>query len=164
MADKLPLQVNVYLHQHKFELASSTLETALLATVNRLQLLMNQLVGLELAAGNSTNAQIIAEKWTELAKLFELWEYSCYASQFQIAAKEKNSQKALPLLQGMMRSLKQPWSPQNTILFRSIDWNHNDTQSNHLMTIFRDQLEHDPEFAFLRNDKAFAALLDELRT
>lgn len=60
-ADKLFLQVKIYMKQGKPEKAAQELEKALLLSVNKTQMLLINLIDPELAAGETEKAEHIAK-------------------------------------------------------------------------------------------------------
>lgn len=159
IADKLMLQIQVYQHQGKFTEATTELQYDLFAAVNRVQLLMGQLLNLTNAAGNSEDAARITEKITAFSQLFELWEYYSCVNHFQSAVKAQDVSLALPLARELLKTLSHPWQPQNTLLFQNVTWNIDSNQTKHLFTVLLTSLEQESEFAFLRKNPEFIDLL-----
>ena len=163
MADKLLLQVNLYQQQRNYDQAACALETALYSAVNRVQLLLARMTDLALAMQDAPTAKHIAATEAEFVRLFALWDFSAYTSQLQVAAAEKDIPGTLALLRVMHDTLKNPWSPQDTVLFRRIRWKRSEAPSQ-LLSVLCDELDQDPEFAFLRETPEFTELLTQFRS
>lgn len=164
MADKQMLQIIIHQYRGNYDEAARELEYALFAAANRLQMLISLYVSLEMTAGNPDHARDVASKGTEFAELFQLWDYTCRVSAYQVALKARDTDEVLALLRKLLTALKHPWDTAHTTLFRQVEWNISEAQQQEFLRGLLGQLEHDPEYAFLRSDPRFGALVAEFQT
>lgn len=113
-------QVNIYTRQKKPELASLELEKALLPSVNKVQILLLKLVDSEMAAGAIAKAEHIAKVSQDMVQLFDLWDGSGYPALLSVATEQKDKEKALPLLNGMLSAALKPWNYGESALYHRI--------------------------------------------
>lgn len=162
-ADKLTLQVAVYMHGKEPERAARELEHALLSAVNKVQIRLLQLMGAELAAGEREKAEYIAKAAQDMVSLFDLWACTAYNTPLELAAKEQDKEKALPLLQGMLSAAQRPWDMASSPLYHRIAGDSKRAMDKGLLAGMLTQLSQDPQYAFLRDDERFQRILAQCR-
>lgn len=167
MADKRILQVNIYLHQGKADKAAKELQNALLASVNKVQLLLHKMVDAELAAGEIQTAKTISEKASRMAELFDLWNYNSFVAPLQVAGEEKNADECIRLLQKMLPAMLTPWDMGKSPLYCRIAKPSADSKTStnlgQMLPAILTELEQDPAYDFLRERKEFQQLIDEYK-
>ena len=157
MADKLMLQVNIYLHQGKAEQASGELQNALLTALNKVQMLLYKMIDAELASGEIQIAKEIADRTSQITALFDLWEYDSFVAPLQIAAAEKNTDECVCILREMLPALLKPWDMGSSPLFRRIKSKVVDSEQ--MLPAILSELEQDPAYSFLQNCDEFKDLI-----
>lgn len=157
MADKLMLQVNIYLHQGKAEQASRELQNALLIALNKVQMLLSKMVDAELASGEIQIAKEIADRTSQMPALFDLWKYDSFLAPLQIAVAEKNTDECLCILREMLPELLNPWDMSSSPLFRRIESKVLD--SKQMLPAILSELEQDSAYSFLQNCDEFKDLI-----
>lgn len=167
MADKRILQVNIYLHQGKADKAAKELQNALLASVNKVQLLLHKMVDAELAAGEIQTAKTISVKASQMAELFDLWNYNSFVAPLQVAGKEKNADECIRLLQKMLPAMLTPWDMGKSPLYCRIAKPSADSKTStnlgQMLPAILTELEQDPAYDFLREHEEFQQLIDEYK-
>lgn len=161
--DKQRLQASILAAQGKTDEAAALLERRVLNAANELQLLLIQLSGLEQEAGEVQAARRIADIAGQAAALFDLW--SCYftLAPFVLALKEKDTEKALPLLEKYLESFFTPWEVKDSPLyFRNADKLSTSPNKQLLPALFT-ALETDPHCEFLRSCEGYHSLLARYR-
>lgn len=161
VADKLLIQVKLYLHQEKADEAAQVLQGALLEAVNRVQMLLLKLLDAEWAAGEHQRAGQIAQKTREMAKLMELWSYNAYVAPLQIAAAEKDAPACVALLTDLFDAMLTPWKREDSPLFCRIPPSTGGIGAKQMLRALLTVMERDPECDFLRTRADFQALVEE---
>lgn len=161
VADKLLIQVKLYLHQGKADEAAQVLQGALLEAVNRVQMLLLKLLDAEWAAGEHQRAGQIAQKTREMAKLMELWSYNAYVAPLQIAAAEKDAPACVALLTDLFDAMLTPWKREDSPLFCRIPPSTGGIGAKQMLRALLTVMERDPECDFLRTRADFQALVEE---
>lgn len=162
-ADKLMLQVNIYLKQNKPELATQELEKALLLAINKVQLLLTKLVDSEMAAREIEKAEHIAKVSQDMVKLFDLWEGSGYPAPLSVAMEQKDPERVLRLLNGMLSAALNPWYYCNSPLYHRIPGEAKYAMDNGMISGMLMELSRDPQYDFLRNDERFQNIIDRAK-
>ena len=162
MADKLMLQVIIYQHQGKTEEAAKDLQNALLIALNKLQMLLYKLVDAELLSGEIQTAKSIAEKTSQMAELFDLWEYNSFVAPLQIAGAEKNVDECICILRKMLPAMLTPWDISTSPLFRRISKEKTSTLKQMLPALLS-EMERDSAYEFLQSCDEFKELISEYK-
>lgn len=163
MADKRMLQVIIYQHQGKTEEAAKDLQNALLMTLNKLQMLLYKLVDAELLSGELQTAKSIADKASQMVKLFDLWEYNSFVAPLQIAGAEKNADECICILRKMLAAMLTPWDMGSSPLFYRISKAKTSSLKQMLPAILS-ELERDSAYDFLQDCDEFKELISEYKT
>ena len=156
MADKRMLQVAIYQHRGKTEEAVRELQSALLMSLNKVQMLLYKLVDTELASGNKQTAQAISEKTQQMTGLFDLWEYNAFVAPLEIALAEKNTDACIAVLREMLRTMLTPWDMRKTPLFYRIA---KSSDPGKMLPAVLTEMERSPEYGFLQSSDAFRELI-----
>lgn len=164
LPDKLLLQVSIYLKRGQPEQAALALEQALFQEGTRVQLLLSNLVDAELSCGAPSTAHIVAEKSQVLAQALDLWPYNQHIALWQVAVHNRNTEEALAHLEHMLEAMEQPWQLGDTVLYRRMTHQAKDFQPQALRAMVVEQLEGDPDLAWLRNHPQTKALLGRFCT
>ena len=164
LPDKLMLQVSIYMKQKRAELAALELERALYPAANRVQLLLSRLADAELLAGEKELAEQIAQRAQALTELLDMWEYTGYVAQYQIAADEKDAEKTAALLGRMLDSLSTPWNISASPLFYRIAPEMKKPDGKAVLAMLIKELETDPDYVHMRNTQAFAELIKKYKS
>lgn len=159
VADKLLIQVNLYLHQGKADKAAQMLQGALLEAVNRVQMLLLKLLDAEWAAGEHQRAGQIAQKTQEMVNLMDLWAYNAFVAPLQIAAAEKDAPACVALLTEMFDAMLTPWKRDESPLFCRIPPSAGGLGAKQMLRALLKLMERDPECDFLRTREDFKALV-----
>ena len=160
LADKQMLQINIYQHQGRTEEAAKDLQSALLMTLNKLQMLLYKLIDTELLSGEMQTAKSIAEKASRMAELFDLWEYSSFVAPLQIAGAEKNADECICILRKMLKTMLTPWDMGNSPLFHRIAKTSTPKQ---MLPVLLSELESDSAYDFLQSCDEFKELISEYK-
>ena len=160
MADKQMLQVNIYLGQGKAEEAVKGLQNALLLALNKVQMLLYKMVDAELASGSAQTAKSIADKASQMASLFDLWEYNAFVAPLQIAGAEKDANTCICLLRKMLAAMLTPWDMSGSSLFYRIAKISDPKQ---MLPAILSEMEEDPAYAFLQSHDGFKELISEYK-
>lgn len=118
--DKKILQASLFRQQEKLTESAEILDRKLLNGINEIQSIILSLLDVELALGNDKKAEKLSNGLTELARQFELWDYSLYVAPLQIAMKKKNVQESLDILKSLLETITHPWDLQDTTLYNHI--------------------------------------------
>lgn len=160
-ADKLSLQVAVYLQGGEPERAAEELERSLLRAVYRVQIRLFQLMEAELAAGEKEKAEAIADKARDMVPMLDLWACSAYNTPLELAVRQQDKEKTLPLLRGMLWEAREPWDMAASPLYHRIAGTERRGMGAAMIESMWTQLAQDPQYAFLREDERFWAIVKE---
>lgn len=160
-ADKLMLQVKIYMKQDRAADAAKELEQALLTGINKVQMFLLKLADAELAAGELDKAKHIAQVHQDMVKLFELWECSAFSAALSLAMEFKDKEQVLPLLHGILRTAQEPWDMSTTCLYHRIAGTKKKAVDKSMIGAMLHSVAQFAEYDFLRNDPRFQSILDE---
>lgn len=159
MADKLMLQVEIDKHCGRLEEASERLQRELLKRLQKVQLLLYKMVDMELQSGDMTRAKAIAGQIEKMVALFDLWEYTAYMAPLQVALAEKDTQRCLPILRGLLETLQKPWDVKSTTLFNRLPCRP--SQMGQMLPAVLSEIKSQPQYAFLQSSAEFQKLIAE---
>lgn len=162
VADKQMLQVNIYLCQGEAKKAVRELQRALLMAINKVQMLLWKMIDGELADGNLPAARDIAGKASQMAVLFDLWEYQAFIPPLQIAAAEKDGEECIRLLRKLLAAMRTPWDMGSSPLFCHIPAKTSDPMKM-LPAVLSEMEREDSAYAFLQNHDGFKELISEYK-
>ncbi|MEY8390873.1 helix-turn-helix transcriptional regulator [Lachnospiraceae bacterium 45-W7] len=160
IADKRMLQVLIYQGQGKSEEAVIHLQNALLTAVNKVQMLLLNLVDAELASGNQQNAANIADKAAQMPYHFDLEEYIAFMAPLQIAVAEQNVDACIELMRKMFQAMLMPGDMSGSPLFYHIAKSSNPKQ---ILSAVLGEVERDPVYSFLQASVTFKELISEYK-
>lgn len=160
-ADKLMLQVKIYMKQDRAADAAKELEQALLTGINKVQMYLLKLADAELAAGEPDKSKHIAQVHQDMVKLFELWECSAFAAALSLAMEFKDKEQILPLLQGILRTAQAPWDMSVTCLYHRIAGTEKRAADKAMTSALLHSVAQYAEYDFLRDDPRFQNILEE---
>lgn len=160
-ADKLLLQVKIYMNQDRAADAAKELEQALLTAINKVQMLLLKLADAELAAGETEKAKHIAKVNQDMVKLFDLWECSAYTAALSLAMEFKDKEQILPLLQGILRTALKPWDMGASCLYHRIAGTEKKAADKAMTSALLHSVSQYAEYDFLRDDPRFQNILEE---
>ena len=160
-ADKLMLQVKIYMNQDRADDAAKELEKALLTGINKVQMFLLKLADAELAAGETEKAKHIALVHQDMVKLFELWECSAYGAALSLAMEIKDKEQILPLLQGILHTVQEPWDMSATHLYHRIAGTEKKAVDKAMISAMLHSVAQFAEYDFLRDDPRFQYILEE---
>ena len=164
LPDKLMLQVSIYLKQGKADLAAASLERDLFSTLNRVQMLMYQLVDAELANHNKDVAEKIAEKCQKVTELLDMWDYSGLVPIFQMKMLEKDAEQVMEVLEKMLEALKEPYDFREAPLFYRMAPEKKRTDAKQMLDMLLKSMETDPECDYLRENPRFVNLIEKYKS
>jgi len=159
--DKRMLQAGIYLKTDRAEDAARLLQSALLAAVSDIQLILFRLTDAELARGNSGAAEYAAARAEQTAKLFDLSEYNSLVAHFQLAVSAKDAEKSIELLRKMLRSARVEWNTAGSPLYSLVMTNSSGTTIEKMILPLLKSMKENSEYSFLHEHEGFAALLEE---
>lgn len=159
MADKLMLQVEIDRHCGRLEEASERLQRELLKQLQKVQLLLWKMVDMELQSGDMTRANAIAVQSEKMVTLFDLWAYNAYLAPLQVALAEKDTQRCIPLLRGLLEQLQKPWDAKSTTLFNRLPWRS--PLIGQMLPTVLSEMRGQPQYAFLQSSAEFQKLIAE---
>ncbi|MCI8483062.1 MAG: helix-turn-helix transcriptional regulator [Lachnospiraceae bacterium] len=164
IADKRMLQINIYLGQGETEKAIKELQSALLTSLTKVQMLLCKMIDAELAADNMQTAKNIAEKTSQMAILFDLWEYNSFIAPLQIASAEKDADECIVLLRKILAAIRHPWDMSSSPLFYHIAKIAKTSDPKQMLPAILSEMEStDAAYAFLQDHTEFRELLSEYK-
>lgn len=160
-ADKLMLQVKIYMKQDRASDAAKALEQALLSGINKVQIYLLKLADAELAADEPEKAKHIAKVNQDMVKLFDLWECSAYTSALSLAMEFKDKEEIIPLLQGILHTALTPWDMGASCLYHRIAGTEKKAADKGMTSALLHSIAQYAEYDFLLDDPRFQRILEE---
>lgn len=160
MSDKQMLQISIYQHQGKVDEATKDLQNALFIALNKVQILLYKMIDIELEANEMQTAKIIANKTSQMIKLFGLWEYNLFVPYLMIATTEKKVDECISILRKMLATMLVPYNINSSSLFHSISKTCNPKQ---MLPVILSEMEKSSNYDFLQNYDEFRELICEYK-
>lgn len=164
MVDKRMMQIKLDLCQGKADAAAKELQDALLAALNKTQLLLFQLIHAELACKNKPAAADLADKASRMAALFDLWEYDSYVGPMQVAVADQQADTCIRIARDMLAAILKPWDMGRSPLFCRIAKENNPNNQKQLLSAALSDFENNPAYGFLQDNPGWKALIDAYKT
>lgn len=163
--DKRQLQANVWIKQGKLTEAAELLERKLyLMGIIEIQISFINLADIALKEGNDQEASRLAEVSSEIARLFDLWDYYAFVAPLQVALAKENVQDSISLLKSLLEAAITPWDMKKSPLYRHIAVKASQENSGKLMLPgLLAELENDSKYAFLHPNPEFQQLIEQYR-
>lgn len=163
--DKHTFQADLYLFQREhLEDASKLLQRKLLSMLMDMNGILLRMAKIELASGNDRKAEQISDITKNLVKAMDLWDYYAYIVPLEIALARKDVSESLRLMDELFSSIDHTWNMQTSPLY---DLLGNPAAANNpsmMLPPLIANLEHAPEYDFLREDERFQRLIEKYRT
>ena len=163
LPDKVMLQVSMYMQQGKPEEAALLLEKEIYNKASKMQMLLTKLMEAEDAAGREEDAKAIAGKIEAMVDAFDLWEYNRYVPTYFLAEREKNADVMLPLLDKMLTVLQTPWPLEDSVLYHRMAPETKAPAFSDMKSFLLNQLESDPEYAYLHRHPDYERILGKYK-
>jgi len=152
-----PLEVSLLLQKGKRDEAKVFLQKRLFRSAADIQQLLLLLIQSELDEGNAERAQAIADLTSEFVCLLCMHPYVGCLAQLLPALYRRDSQESVLHLRAMLDALKAPWSPGECLPYDRTGIK-NGGHADMLAGMLR-EIRDSEEYAFLRENEAFKALL-----
>ena len=163
--DKQKLLADLRRKQARTDEAWVLLERELFNQAHTIQTTLLSLLDLALAEGDRQRAQVFSDTAQREGEVMDLSDYAVLSAPFQLAAAEQDGPAALDLLDRLLHSLTVPWDLSASPLYRHLPTKEDtgEVQAT-LLPVLLDQVETDPECAFLRGLPAYQDLLRKYRS
>ena len=141
------------------------LEQELFDQAHTLQSTLLSMLDYALAEKDPQRARLLADTAVQAGEIFDLSDYAVLSAPFQLAAAEQDGPAALDLLDRLLHSLTVPWDLSASPLYRHLATKEaaGEAQSV-LLEPLLDQVEADPDCAFLRAEPGWPELLARYQT
>ena len=172
MLDRLPervhadgrlMQAELYIRRGETEAARALLERAVLEGVNEVQGFLWKLADAELACDDADAAEEIAGISRDAAALFGLWDYSARIGPLQVALARRDAPQCVRLLRRLLEASQEGWNPAQSVLYRHIAGGRGRPALARMLEPLLNDMETNPDYAFLRGEAAFVELIREFR-
>lgn len=151
--------------QGRTEEAWVLLEQELFNQSHSIQSTLLSLIDMALAESDRPSAQVFSETAQRVGDVMDLSDYAVLSAPFQLAVAEQDAPVALALLGRLLRSLTIPWDLSTSPLYRHLPTKEATRESQlSLLGPILDQVESDPDCAFLRDLPEYSALVEKYRT
>ena len=160
--DKTPYAAKILIRQEKLDEAAVLLESKLLQTLSGVQTYCLKLMEVELKCGQPEKARQIAEMIEKMVPLFGLWQYGAVVPRLQIALYEKDEEKSLAAIKGIMEAANTPWIMSESPVFYRIAHESVKNVGRSFIPALIAELKTSAEYDFLRDDPEFQEFLAAL--
>ncbi|MEG1069860.1 MAG: helix-turn-helix transcriptional regulator [Ruthenibacterium sp.] len=161
--DKKQMQANLYLKQGKQAEAAELLETKLLCAANDAQSALLCLMQQALHEKDMVAAEQFAKMSEQTAQLYDLWEYNRYVAYLLLATAQKDTDRAVSLLQSMCEATQKKWAVNASPLYHHIKVKQSDDAFEGIMPHLLKSIETDDDMDFLRGNAKIAALVQQYK-
>lgn len=140
------------------------LEQELFDQAHTLQSTLLSMLDYALAEKDPQRARLLADTAVQAGEIFDLSDYAVLSAPFQLAAAEQDGPAALDLLDRLLHSLTVPWDLSASPLYRHLATKEaaGEAQSV-LLEPLLDQVEADPDCAFLREMPEYGTMVEKYR-
>ena len=162
--DKRELLSALRRKQGRTEEAWTLLERELFDRAHGIQTTLLSLIEMAQAEGDRQRAQGFCDAARRAGEALDLSDYAVLSAPFQLAAAEQDGQAALDLLDRLLHSLTVPWDLSASPLYRHLATKEaaGEAQSV-LLEPLLDQVEADPDCAFLREMPEYGTMVEKYR-
>lgn len=162
--DKRELLSALRRKQGRTQEAWTLLEQELFDRAHGIQTTLLSLIEMALAEGDRQRARAFCDAARRAGEVLDLSDYAVLSAPFQLAAAEQDGPAALDLLDRLFHSLTVPWDLSASPLYRHLATKEaaGEAQSV-LLEPLLDQVEADPDCAFLRTMPEYGAMVEKYR-
>ena len=162
--DKRELLSALRRKQGRTEEAWTLLERELFDRAHGIQTTLLSLIEMAQAEGDRQRAQGFCDAARRAGEALDLSDYAVLSAPFQLAAAEQGGPAALDLLDRLLHSLTVPWDLSASPLYRHLATKEaaGEAQSV-LLEPLLDQVEADPDCAFLREMPEYGTMVEKYR-
>lgn len=161
--DKNQLLARLYFQQGDYEKAAGIVENQLLLAANEIYTNLLLLMEISLKEGKIQAAEYFTEKTVQAVRILELWEYSAYAAEFQLAVSKKDKEEVIRVLGKMLPALEKEWKPWDSLMYSNIKEKENSLRGRELrLRLLKNltaALQNDKDMEFISDDEVFLKLL-----
>jgi len=161
--DKKIQQANIFFRQDQLEEASRILETELVTTTNKMNMILSSMMEIALKEERKGDAFYFAETAKKSAELFELWDYTQWVNLFQFYSMQKEADKCVEVLEKMLKALKTPWDFSVSRLYQHLNQKKDLENMDTFVGAFIDVIKNNlvGEFEFLKDNLKFQKLIEK---
>lgn len=162
--DKRGMQADIWAKQGKTAEAAELLERKLLMGLVENLTTLARLVKLVIAEGDEETALRLAKASQTECEAFGLWQYSAYLVPMQAAVARKDVSGSLAAISSMLEAVLTPWDMRTSPLFRSLPQQETPVNlGKTMLPPLLNDLEHNPDYDFLRGEPEFGRLMKTYR-
>ena len=161
-AARWTLETGLLLARGEREQAISYVQKALFLRAGDMQQMLLRLIQLALDAGETDRAQAMAELTDRFTALLCLHPYIGHLAQLMPALARRDKPACMEHIRAMLEALRSPWSPGTCLPYDRAGLGQG-ASKDMLGGVVR-EMEESEEYAFLREDAAFRAMLAQYRT
>lgn len=158
-ASRWPLDMRLMLAKGEQKEALAFLQNRLCMRAADMQQMLLQLVQMAVDAGDMKRAQALADTTQGFVQLLHMHPYTGHAAQLFPALAKKDAQASLAHIRAMLNALEGPWSPEASPLYDQSGIKKSGHVGRDMLAGIVRELEESEEYAFLREDEGFTALL-----
>lgn len=158
---KKQLMANLLTAKGEYGKAAGILETQLLTDVTNAYNRMMSLTQLSLKEGEREKAAYFADMCEKTAELYGCSQYTVHAAKLLLYGALKDRDGCIEKLKLLFSSIEENWRPEEFPLYSHINAKEGGVSLKSMLPGILKSLKEDEEFAFLRDDPEFLALLKE---
>lgn len=131
--EKQMLKATLYINQNRPQEAIYILEEKICNAANAINTTLGTLMNCFWKIGDEERAQFAVQKMKETVEVFGLWDYGKYLADYEAAVHDKNKEKALLSLRGMLNALGTPYEMADFPLYADIFQKNGETNARKIM-------------------------------
>lgn len=164
MADKQQIQAKLCYQTGEYEEAARLWENKILRMANDIFMGVYMLMEIAVKEEYFKDARYFADKAVKTIELYEMWEYSAYTAEFQLAVACQDKAACMQILKKMLPALEKDWNPADKKLYSHIREKEGKERRlamrKQLLQGIIQELPRDGEMAFLKDEEEFKQLIN----
>ncbi|MDE6951005.1 MAG: helix-turn-helix transcriptional regulator [Lachnospiraceae bacterium] len=149
----------LYQRQERYPDAEKFWEHRVYKGVTEIQTSLLNMLEIALQEKRENDADFFADTYEAVTRQFCFPEWMCCNAHLLLALVKKDKDRSLSILQKMLPAMKKEWNLQDCQLYRNINGRSSALFSSKLAKTITDELANNEEYAFLRDDSEFEALI-----
>lgn len=149
----------LYQRQERYPDAEKIWEHRVYKGVTEIQTSLLNMLEIALQEKRENDADFFADTYEAVTRQFCFPEWMCYNAHLLLALVKKDKDRSLSILQKILPAMKKEWNLQDCQLYRNVNGRNSALFSSKLAKTITEELANNEEYAFLRDDSEFEALI-----
>lgn len=168
--DKRPMLVSLYRNQKKEEEAVRLAQQMLYEAATTLQNGLIALMEIAKEQGDVEEATYLAEKLRNVIELLEMWDYTKYMADMEVAVMSHNAEGTVQALGKILEAMNRRWKPEESRMYKHIkkeasqdkDAGNQGEMMERMRSLLLEEMKNSEELAFVREREDFKQMLTDI--